>query len=236
MAAELRRLVGEVLAELRPDLRGAGGRAPAGQAPSWPGVAPAQALAAGGIPSGVPAGPPSAMSTPSGGLMNGPSIPVFPDEWSIHRGSGGRADRTGSAQSASPAGNDSWQVRIETDADLRDFALHVLKIADNPKLRRDLIAGRIRFRLAGGTSRPAAAGVAAPAVHRVDRGAVTERAVAAGAAAPAVHRVDRGAVTERAVAAAAAAGARLVLGPRAVLTPLAKDKARTLGVPIEKER
>jgi hypothetical protein len=73
-------------------------------------------------------------------------------------------------------------------------------------------------------------------VHRVDRGAVTERAVAAGAAAPAVHRVDRGAVTERAVAAAAAAGARLVLGPRAVLTPLAKDKARTLGVPIEKER
>jgi hypothetical protein len=51
-----------------------------------------------------------------------------------------------------------------------------------------------------------------------------------------VHRVDKGAVTERAVAAAAAAGARIVVGPRAVLTPLAKDKARSLGVPIEKER
>jgi hypothetical protein len=48
--------------------------------------------------------------------------------------------------------------------------------------------------------------------------------------------VERGAVTERAVAAAAAAGARLVLGPGAVLTPLAKDKARALGVPIDKER
>ena len=48
--------------------------------------------------------------------------------------------------------------------------------------------------------------------------------------------MDKGAVTERAVNAAAKAGARLVLGPRAVLTPLARDKARALGVPIEKER
>ena len=43
-------------------------------------------------------------------------------------------------------------------------------------------------------------------------------------------------MTERAVIAAAKAGERLVLGPRAVLTPLARDKARALGVPIEKER
>jgi hypothetical protein len=43
-------------------------------------------------------------------------------------------------------------------------------------------------------------------------------------------------VTERTVQAAASAGARLVLGPRAVLTPLARDRARSLGVPIEKER
>jgi hypothetical protein len=51
-----------------------------------------------------------------------------------------------------------------------------------------------------------------------------------------VRRVEKGAVTERAVIAAAKAGERLVLGPRAVLTPLARDKARALGVPIEKER
>jgi hypothetical protein len=99
-------------------------------------------------------------------------------------------------------------VRISTDEDLHAFALRVLKLAGNPKLRQDLITGRARFRLAG----------------------------AGGSPPGADHRVEKGAVTERTVAAAAAAGARLVLGPRAVLTPLARDKARALGVPISKER
>jgi hypothetical protein len=102
----------------------------------------------------------------------------------------------------------SWTVRIGTDDELHAFVLRVLKLAGNPKLRGDLISGRARFRLA-------APSAAAPA---------------------AAHRVEKGAVTERVVAAAAAAGARLVLGPRAVLTPLAKDKARALGVPIDRER
>jgi hypothetical protein len=98
-------------------------------------------------------------------------------------------------------------VRLATDTELHEFVLHILALADNPKRRRDLLAGRLRFTLAPGTP-----------------------------AAPADHRVEKGAVTERAVQAAAAAGARLVLGPRAVLTPLARDRARALGVPIEKER
>jgi hypothetical protein len=100
----------------------------------------------------------------------------------------------------------SWTVRISTDEELHAFVLRVFKLAGNPKLRGDLISGRARFRLA-----------------------------AESAAAPqAAHQVEKGAVTERVVAAAAAAGARLVLGPRAVLTPLARDKARALGVPIER--
>jgi hypothetical protein len=59
-----------------------------------------------------------------------------------------------------------------------------------------------------------------------------------GAASPpaGVVRVDRGAVTERIVKQAADAGARLVLAPRAVITPLAREKARALGVEIERER
>ena len=60
-----------------------------------------------------------------------------------------------------------------------------------------------------------------------------------GAAATAARsesmKIERGAVTERAVAAAAKAGGRLVLGPRAVLTPLAREKARALGLEIERE-
>ncbi len=73
--------------------------------------------------------------------------------------------------------------------------------------REAILAGRVRFTLG-------AVGVAPPS----------------GAT-----RVERGAVTERTVAAAAKAGGRLVLGPRAVLTPLAREKARALGVEIERE-
>jgi len=61
-------------------------------------------------------------------------------------------------------------------------------------------------------------------------------AAAAASVNGTVQRVEKGAVTERMVAAAAKAGAALVLGPRAVLTPLARDKARALGVPVQKEQ
>jgi pyruvate/2-oxoglutarate dehydrogenase complex dihydrolipoamide acyltransferase (E2) component len=122
-----------------------------------------------------------------------------------------------------------WTVRISTDEDLHAFALRVLKIAGNPKLRQDLIAGRARFRLAG-------ASLAAPAASATPASSAAPAAPASPAAPAAAHRVEKGAVTERTVAAAAAAGARLVLGPRAVLTPLARDKARALGVPIERPR
>jgi hypothetical protein len=49
-------------------------------------------------------------------------------------------------------------------------------------------------------------------------------------------RVERGAVTERKVEEAARNGGRLVIGPRAILTPLAREKARTRGIQIERER
>jgi len=75
---------------------------------------------------------------------------------------------------------------------------------------------------------------------RADRDAILAGHVrftlGAAAAPPAdATRIDRGAVTERTVAAAAKAGGRLVLGPRAVLTPLAREKARALGIEIERE-
>ena len=101
-------------------------------------------------------------------------------------------------------------VRITGSTDLQEFALRLLDLYDNPKTREDVRTGRLRFELAGGVAAPAAPG--------------------------AVERVEKGAVTERRIAAAATSGARLVLGPRAVLTPLAREKARTLGVLVEKER
>jgi hypothetical protein len=100
-------------------------------------------------------------------------------------------------------------VSLRTDAELALFVTRLLHLFENPKHRADLQAGRLRFRLAP-------AGVA-------------------GAARPA-HRIEKGAVTEAAVRAAARDGARLVLGRGAVLTPLARDRARAAGVEIEKER
>jgi hypothetical protein len=100
-------------------------------------------------------------------------------------------------------------VSLRTDADLMRFVLRLLHLFENPKHRDALRSGRLRFRLAA---------TAAP-----------------GSFQPS-HRVEKGAVTEAMVAAASRAGARLVLGPRAVLTPLGRDRARAAGVEIVKER
>jgi hypothetical protein len=99
-------------------------------------------------------------------------------------------------------------VRLATDGDLDGFVRQLLRLFENPKTRADLRNGRLRFRLAG----------------------------AAAGAQPASHRVDSGAVTERHVVDIAASGGSLVLGRRAVITPLAREKARALGVTIHKER
>lgn len=99
-------------------------------------------------------------------------------------------------------------VRITNDRDLDVFVRNLLRLFENPKTRADLRHGRLSFRLAGtGRSEPGS-----------------------------TKRIERGAVTERQIADIAASGASLVLGPRAVLTPLARERARALGVPIHKER
>jgi hypothetical protein len=74
-------------------------------------------------------------------------------------------------------------------------------------------------------------------VREVVRELQAAPAAAAGAPPPAgsAPRIERGAVTERAVIAASKNGGRIVLGRAAVVTPLARDKARALGVALEKE-
>jgi hypothetical protein len=147
-------------------------------------------------------------------------------------------------------------VRLTTDEELRAFVAEVLRLAGDPQRRQDLLSGRLRFTLGdrpSGAGRPAgqppgigraagrppvgqppAAGQP-PAVGQLPGGQSPSGQFAAGVPA-AVRRIEKGAVTERAVIAAAKAGDRLVLGPGAMLTPLAKDKARALGIPVEKER
>jgi hypothetical protein len=103
-------------------------------------------------------------------------------------------------------------VTLDSDDDLDRFVRALMARFEDPRERAAIGSGAVRFTL----GRTAGAGGS-----RLAGGAM---------------RVERGAVTERTVARAAAAGARLVLAPGAVLTPLGREKARALGVEIERER
>jgi len=115
-------------------------------------------------------------------------------------------------------------VNLSTDDDLATFVRRLLDL--EPDQREELRSGRKRFRLPEISSVSPAPSVAAGAANGGER---------AGESTP-VRRIERGAVTEAVITAAARAGERLVLGRGAVLTPLARDRARASGVPIEKER
>jgi len=114
---------------------------------------------------------------------------------------------------AAPEGVAIERVDLRSDADLDAFVHTLARRLENPRSRTAILSGKVRFQLAGAAAAPAARASSAPTI-----------------------RVEAGAVTERAVKDAARAGARLVLSPRAVLTPMARDRARSLGVEIEKEK
>lgn len=118
---------------------------------------------------------------------------------------------SGWGSGATPSRDDGAveQVSLANDADLDAFVQRLLQRLENPRERAAIRSGALRFTLRQG---------------------------AAGSAQGRERRIDHGAVTERLVREAAAAGSSLRLGPRAVLTPLARDVARTLGVTIEKEK
>jgi hypothetical protein len=138
-------------------------------------------------------------------------------------------------------------VNLSTDEELAAFVTRLLDL--DPETREDLRAGRKRFRLAvpsvpsgpSGTQAPPVTvfpptfvSAASPGVHG-SNGANGQTA-ANGFTDSASRRIERGAVTEKMVRDAARTGQRLVLGPGAVLTPLARDRARASGVEISKER
>jgi hypothetical protein len=153
-------------------------------------------------------------------------------------------------------------VNLSTDEDLAVFVARLLDA--DAQTREDLRTGRKRFCLAAPTVPSAPSITPQPAVTEststpeghgahVIPGANGRTAVNGSAGPPAPHsasssashsagppvpvrRIERGAVTERMVRDAARARERLVLGRAAVLTPLARDRARSSGVEIEKER
>jgi hypothetical protein len=134
-------------------------------------------------------------------------------------------------------------VNLSTDQDLLAFVARLLDL--DPEARADLRAGRKRFRLAAPQSPHDPPPPQVPPVAVLPPMPVSSAASVAhgangltavnGSAGPPARRIERGAVTERVVRDAARAGERLVLGPGAVLTPLARDRARACGVEISRE-
>ena len=132
-------------------------------------------------------------------------------------------------------------VNLFTDEDLAAFVARLLDL--DPEAREELRAGRKEFRLAvpSQPQTPQAPSVTHTAsVPAVSGGSGVHGpnglTAVNGSAAPPARRIERGAVTEKVVRDAAQAGERLVLGPGAVLTPLARDRARASGVEISRER
>ena len=111
------------------------------------------------------------------------------------------------------------RVTIANDGDLVAFARRVLSLAGDPAKAKAIAAGRYPFRL--------------------DRPATTAQASAAPRAAPPApatqsHRIDNGVVTESTLNKLPRGLSRLLLGPGVTVTPLAKDRARALGLTFER--
>jgi hypothetical protein len=151
-----------------------------------------------------------------------PQVPAPPIA-TVHRPSGWRPpEQEGATPVAQPAARETTAaagyaalepVDLRTDAELDAFVRSLARRLENPRDRMAILSGRLRFTLRAAAAPAAAATTSTPAI-----------------------RIEKGAVTERNVRDAAAAGARLVLARGAVLTPMARDRARSLGVEIEKER
>jgi hypothetical protein len=100
------------------------------------------------------------------------------------------------------------EVSLTSDDQLHAFVQRLLQRVEDPQQRAAIRSGALRFSLRHGP----------------------------GASAGSERRIEHGAVTERLVREAAATGSSILVGPKAVLTPLARDVARTLGVTIQKEK
>lgn len=104
-------------------------------------------------------------------------------------------------------------VRIASDADLAAFVQHLVKLLSDPAAASEVRSGRHKFTLG-------AAAAARPAQEKAAVGNST---------------VLDGTVTEAKINKCVGAGV-VILTADAVITPLARDRARSLGLKIERKR
>lgn len=104
------------------------------------------------------------------------------------------------------------RVRITSDADLAAFAKQVLNLANDPATRNAIAHGSYRFKLEGGAGAPTTSAPAASTPAKIEKGVVTETMLL---------KLPKGTK-------------RLQVGAGVSVTPLARDKASSLGITIER--
>lgn len=125
-------------------------------------------------------------------------------------------ERPGPRAASRPAGAPREEsVSIGSDAELKAFVARLLRLFEDPEGREALRSGRHVFRLgragSGGNG----------GIRSADGG---------------TGHLEKGVLSEAKLVSLARSGKRIILGRGVTVTPLAKDKARQLGVKLERER
>ncbi|MDX1425902.1 MAG: hypothetical protein R3322_22350 [Kiloniellales bacterium] len=145
---------------------------------------------------------------------------------------GGLAERVRAAL-AGGAGGSGIEIAIAGDADLNAFARQVALCALERDLLGAIASNRVRFRLAAGAPGTARG----PAAGSVVASTPSETAPAVAPAADGgAFRWEQGLLGETKITEIARTHDKLVLGRRALLTPLAWDRARSLGLQVVRMR
>jgi hypothetical protein len=135
---------------------------------------------------------------------------------------GGLSERV---RAALGSGGGGIEIAVANDADLNAFAQQVALCALERDLLGAIASNRVRFRLAGGGGGAGGREVQA-----------TKQAMAPAAAPPAqggeAYHWEQGLLSETKITEIARTHAKLVLGRRALMTPLAWDRARSLGLQV----
>lgn len=117
------------------------------------------------------------------------------------------------------------QVKLATDKDVADFVTLLIGMIDDPATGKAVRNGDVTFTIAGDTH------AAAPPAKNATRPAVVPPA------RPSENSTSTlgGIVTEARINKLAGPGT-ILLSPDAVITPLARDRARSLGLKFERKR
>jgi hypothetical protein len=139
---------------------------------------------------------------------------------------GGLSERV--RQALASGGGGGVEIAIASDSDLNAFAQQVALCALERDLLGAIASNRVRFRLTGGRRGDAAAAA----------GTVTSAASPAAASDQegGAYHWEQGLLSETKITEIARCHSKLVLGRRAFLTPLAWDRARSLGLQVMRMR